>query len=135
MIGFFIFFLSFIQAQPPPPACWLQQTIRGVGTPLHTCEEGFEKSGYFIFLLILIYSLLCYPRCKTGERRLGPLCVYYKLFVFTENLEMEQKYLHGDLVARYHVLHLRNDKDYFVTKNVKLVFMEVCIHIRKFNIF
>ena len=36
---------------------------RGVGKPVHTCKEGFEKNG-----------ALCYPKCDEGYHGAGPEC-------------------------------------------------------------
>jgi hypothetical protein len=46
-----------------PGNCWKRAYGRGVGKPIHTCEEGWEKNG-----------ALCYPLCEEDYHGLGPVC-------------------------------------------------------------
>eukprot|EP00470_Lotharella_oceanica_P016911 CAMPEP_0170198638 /NCGR_PEP_ID=MMETSP0040_2-20121228/68887_1 /TAXON_ID=641309 /ORGANISM="Lotharella oceanica, Strain CCMP622" /LENGTH=228 /DNA_ID=CAMNT_0010448659 /DNA_START=28 /DNA_END=714 /DNA_ORIENTATION=+ len=47
--------------------CWKDSYGRGVGKPIHTCQDDFEKSG-----------ALCYPKCRTDVTPtyygVGPVC-------------------------------------------------------------
>ena len=43
--------------------CWKDAYGRGVGKPISTCREGYEKDG-----------ALCYPKCKEGYYGVGPVC-------------------------------------------------------------
>ncbi len=46
------------------PSVVTTTTGRGVGVPVHTCPDGYDKDG-----------ALCYPSCRDGHSGAGPLCL------------------------------------------------------------
>ena len=43
--------------------CWKGTYGRGAGRGIYACASGLEKSG-----------LLCYPKCRSGYKGVGPVC-------------------------------------------------------------
>lgn len=53
-------------SQPATETCWLKAYGRGVGKVISTCPSDKEKNGF-----------LCYPKCRSGFKGVGPVCWQY----------------------------------------------------------